>query len=129
MKIKFILSVLLFSVCQLLLTAQEFGKSIEPSYFKLTTSNGLIVAAYNVKENRIDYVYPHIFANYDSGKYVHPFVGNIALKSIERPTYTGYLKNTHVITTRYNGFAVNYFSSFTNNDKIFYIVIRGKKIR
>jgi GH15 family glucan-1,4-alpha-glucosidase len=127
MKIKFILSVLLFSVCQLLLTAQEFGKSIEPSYFKLTTSNGLIVAAYNVKENRIDYVYPHIFANYDSGKYVHPFVGNIALKSIERPTYTGYLKNTHVITTRYNGFAINYFSSFTNNDKIFYIVIRGKK--
>jgi GH15 family glucan-1,4-alpha-glucosidase len=100
---------------------------IEPSYFKLTTSNGLIVAVYNTKENRIDYAYPHIFANYDSGLYVHPFVGNITLSSTEHPTETSYLKNTHIITARYNGFTVNYFSSFTNKDKIFYVVIRGEK--
>jgi GH15 family glucan-1,4-alpha-glucosidase len=111
----------------LLLTAQESGNPIEPSYFKLTTSNGLIVAVYNSKENRIDDVYPHIFANYDSGNYVHPFVGNIALNSTERPAHTGYQKNTHVITASYNGFTVNYFSSFTNNDIIFYIVVRGEK--
>ncbi len=109
------------------LTAQEMNESIAQSYFKLTTSNGMIVAVYNSRENRIDDVYPHIFANYDSSKYVHPFVGNIALNSTERPTFTGYLKNTHVISAKYNGFTVNYFSSFTNSDKIFYIAIRGEK--
>jgi hypothetical protein len=127
MKRKFILTILLFLFCQAFLTAQESISPIEPSYFKLTTSNGLIAASYNVKENRIDNVYPHIFANYDSGKYVHPFVGNIALNSTERPAFTGYKKNTHVITVQYNEFTVNYFSSFTKNDKIFYIVVRGKK--
>ncbi len=107
--------------------AQELRNPIEPSYFKLTSSNGLIVAVYNAKENRIDDVYPHIFATYDSSKYVYPFVGNIALNSTERPAYVGYLKNTHVITAAYSGFTLNYFSSFTNNDIVFYIVARGSK--
>ena len=127
MTIKFILTILLSLFCQSSLRAQKLDKPIEPSYFKLTTSNGLIVAVYDTKENRIDYVYPHIFANYDSGLYVHPFVGNITLSSTESSTETSYLKNTHIITARYNGFTVNYFSSFTNNDKIFYVVIRGEK--
>jgi GH15 family glucan-1,4-alpha-glucosidase len=127
MKTNCILTVLLVSFFQALVTAQQFSKPVEPSYFKLTTSNGLIAGVYNAKENRIDDVYPHIFANYDSGKYVHPFVGNIVLTSAERPTYAGYFKNTHVIIVRYDGFTVNYFSSFTNNDIIFYIVVRGEK--
>jgi GH15 family glucan-1,4-alpha-glucosidase len=120
--------VILFSLfCLPLTSAQKTGLILSPSYFKLTTSNGLIVAAYNIKENRIDDVYPHIFANYDAGRYVHPFIGNIRLNTSERPAYTTYLKNTHIITTGYKGFTVNYFSSFTNSDKIFYIVIRGEK--
>jgi len=119
--------ILLLPLWPTLLKAQEQGKPIQPSYFKLTTSNGLIVAVYNTKEYRIDYAYPHIFANYDSGNYVHPFVGNITLKSTEHPIKTGYLKNTHVIFAKYNGFTVHYFSSFTNHDHIFYIVIRGEK--
>ncbi len=121
------LAFLLFLFCQSIVNAQEQGKVTESSYFKLSTSNGLIVAVYNAKENRIDYVYPHIFANYDSGNYVHPFVGNIKLKSDEQPTETSYQNNTHVITSRYDGFTVNYFASFTNHDKIFYIVVRGDK--
>ena len=127
MKIRYILAVLLSLFCQSLLSAQEAGKPLEPSYFKLTTSNGLIVAVYNAKENRIDDAYPHIFANYDSGQYVYPFVGNIRLNSTERPEKTYYLKNTHIITASYKDFTVNYFSSFTRGDIIFYIVIKGKK--
>ncbi len=107
--------------------SKETDKEPERSYFKLTTSNGLIVAVYNAKENRIDYVYPHIFTNYDSGKYVHPFVGNITLNSTEHPVKSGYLKNTHVITVMYKGFTVNYFTSFTKHDKIFYIIVRGEE--
>jgi GH15 family glucan-1,4-alpha-glucosidase len=72
-------------------------------------------------------VYPHIFANYDSGQYVSPFAGNIVLKTNEQPLRTCYLSNTHIICTEYKDFTVNYFSSFTRHDLIFYIVIRGKK--
>lgn len=107
--------------------AQNPTNPPEPSYFKLTTSNGLIVAVYNAKENRIDDVYPHIFACYDSGQYVYPFVGNIKLKSTEIPSMTCYLNNTHVITSTYKDFTINYFSSFTNSNTIFYAVIRGAR--
>ncbi len=124
---KLILTILLFLSCRFFLSAQGIARPIEPSYFKLTTSNGLIVAVYNAKENRIDNVYPHIFANCDSGLYVYPFTGNIRLNTIEQPTKTSYLQNTHVITVSYPGFTVNYFASFTQNDKIFYIVARGEK--
>jgi GH15 family glucan-1,4-alpha-glucosidase len=127
MKLNFIIAGLFVCVCHFFVAAQKQVKQLESSYFKLTTSNGLIVAVYNAKENRIDDVYPHIFANYDSGLYVYPFVGNIKLNSSEVPLKTSYNKNTHVITANYKGFTVNYFSSFTNNDIIFYAVIRGEK--
>lgn len=127
MEKKFILVILLLIFCQPSLDAQKLDEPIERSYFKLTTSNGLIVAVYDAKKNAIDYVFPHIFANYDSGLYVCPFAGNIKLSSAERPTETGYLNNTHIITARYDGFTINYFSSFTRNDKIFYVVIKGEK--
>lgn len=127
MKTKFIFAVVLSFFSLLQLNAQKTDKPIDQSYFKLTTSNGLIVAVYNERENRIDDVYPHIFANIDSAHYVYPFIGNMTLNTTERPIYTRYFKNTHVISVGYKGFMVNYFSSFTNSDKIFYIVIRGEK--
>lgn len=127
MKLKLLITIILFHSFFTLLLAQNAGKALAPSYFKLTSSNGLIVAVYNAKENRIDDVYPHIFANYDSGKYVYPFVGNIKLNCSELPVKTNYFKNTHVITAQYKDFTVNYFSSFTQNDIIFYAVIRGDK--
>lgn len=82
---------------------------------------------YNSKFNRIDYAYPHIFAHIDSVRYVYPFVGNIALNSEEVPLNTGYLQNTHVIASQYKDFTVYYTASFNNQDKVFYIVVRGDK--
>jgi len=121
------LILIVFLLTPVVVKSQDSSGNIEPSYFKLTSSNGLIVAVYNAKENRIDDVYPHIFANYDSGQYVSPFAGNIVLKTNEQPLRTCYLSNTHIICTEYKDFTVNYFSSFTRHDLIFYIVIRGKK--
>ena len=106
---------------------QEDSAVLKQSYFKLTTSNGLIVSVYNDKENKIDYVYPHIFASIDSGIHVNPFVGNIKLKYEEQPTKTSYVQNTHVISVEYNDFAIYYTASFQNHDKVFYIVARGQK--
>ncbi len=126
MKNKFILT-LLFCISFLIINAQKQEKKLVQSYFKLTSSNGLIVAVYNEKENRIDDVYPHIFANIDSSHYVYPFVGNIKLNTTELPLSTGYFKNTHVIRVTYKNFSVNYFSSFTQSNKVFYIVVRGEK--
>lgn len=110
-----------------LLTIQ--AGNIQQSYFKLTTSNGLIVSVYNTKTNRIDYVYPHIFAQIDSSHYVQPFVGNINLLGIkEQPLKVKYLENTHIIQAIYeSGISVSYFASFTRQDKVFYIVVRGTK--
>jgi len=124
---KFIIAILVSLFSQSMLYAQKLDKPPEQSYFKLTTSNGLISAVYDTKKAAIEYVYPHIFENYDSGLYVRPFVGNIVLNSTELATSICYLQNTHVITVGYDGFTVNYFSSFTNDDKIFYVVIRGEK--
>ncbi|HEX3007580.1 MAG TPA: glycoside hydrolase family 15 protein [Bacteroidales bacterium] len=121
-----ILPILIISVV-LGIQAQNVDQDVAQSYFKLTTSNGLIVGIYNSKENRIDNVYPHIFAAYDSTHYVYPFIGNIKLATREKPIRTSYLGNTHVINVQYKSFAVNYLSSFTRNDKVFYIVARGKR--
>lgn len=127
MKNIFLIVIVLFSFSQAGLRAQNPAKPIEPSFFKLTTSNGLTVAVYDTKKNEVEYVFPHIFENYDSSQFVHPFVGNIKLNTQELPSETKYLKNTHVITAKYDGFTVNYFSSFTQDNKIFYAVLRGEK--
>lgn len=127
MKKLLILVILLFIFCQPLLEAQKLDKPLVPSFFKLTTSNGLIVAVYDTKKTAVEYVFPHIFENYDSNLYVHPFVGNIKLNGAEHPIETGYLNNTHIITAKYNDYTVNYFSSFTNDDKIFYVAVKGEK--
>ena len=110
-----------------LLFAQDSKYDLKQSYFKLSTSNGLIVAVYNAGTNKIDYVYPYIFANIDSARYAYPFVGNIALNSAEKPLNTKYLQNTHVIASEYKNFTVYYLASFNNQDKVFYAIIRGKK--
>lgn len=120
-------ALMLFSLSGVLLYAQKTGDTIVPSYFNLTTSNGLIVAVYDTKKSSVEYIFPHIFTAYDSALYVLPFAGNLKLKSPELSTQTAYLENTHIITAVYNDFTVNYFSSFTNEDKVFYVVIKGEK--
>jgi hypothetical protein len=106
----------------------QHGKTaLKQSYFKLTTSNGLITAVFNEQNNCVDYVYPHIFAHIDSVRYVNPFVGNIALNSAAKPLRTNYLQNTHVIVSEYDDFTAYYMASFVNHNKVFYIVVRGDK--
>ena len=102
-------------------------QNIKQSYFKLTTSNGLITAVYNSKKETVEYVFPHIFENYDSSLFVKPFIGNIKLNTDQHPLTTEYTENTHVICAEYKRFSVYYFASFVNCNKIFYIAIKGDK--
>lgn len=120
---KKIFSILLFF---LLMT---FFSNAQPhsSYPYLTTSNGMIVAVYNSEKNRIENVFPHIFANYDSGTFVHPFIGNLQLQVDERPVSVSYWNNTHIIQCVYKKFSVYYFAPFTSGEKIFYAAIKGKR--
>lgn len=118
---------LLSFLALLALSSSRANIQPEQSYFKFTTSNGLIVAVYNEKTGGIDYVYPHIFTNTDSSHYVHPFIGNIKLKSAEKPLRTVYVKNTHVISAEFKDFTVYYTASFQQHDKVFYIAVRGPK--
>ena len=119
--------VLLSASCKSEKSSENKPFDLEQSYFKLTTSNGLIVSVFNEQRGCIDYVYPHIFAAIDSGIYVNPFVGNITLKSEEKPAKTAYVQNTHVILSEYKDFGIYYTASFENYDKVFYIVVRGAK--
>jgi hypothetical protein len=127
MRFYLLLAVILTSISYSTQKIYNDENILEQSFFKLTTSNGLIVAVYDTKKSLIEYVFPHIFSNYDSAKFVQPFVGNIKLNTSELPSATKYLNNTHIIQAQYKNYNVNYFSSFTNDDKVFYVVIRGKE--
>jgi GH15 family glucan-1,4-alpha-glucosidase len=127
MKNNFLLSLALTSLFLASACSRSKNPKIAQSLFKLTTSNGLIVAVYDAKDNMIVDAYPYIFANYDSGLYVFPFAGNIKLNSTNQPVRTYYLDNTHIINVDYKNFSVSYFSSFTRHDNVLYAVIRGKK--
>jgi GH15 family glucan-1,4-alpha-glucosidase len=103
------------------------------SFHQLVTSNGLIAAVYNEKENMIEGIYPHIFQAYDENKAVLPFIKNLKLETKEKPISVTYLKNTHVISALYKEFGVSYFTPFarkyfdaSSNHKVFYAVIKGK---
>jgi GH15 family glucan-1,4-alpha-glucosidase len=107
--------------------------SLEPppkkSFYQLVTANGLIAAVYNEKQHRIESVWPHIFQAYDSGKYVSPFISRLKLQTTQQPKRTYYLNNTHIIAVDYPDFQVRYFAPFSSGEKIFYIVLAGKKQR
>jgi GH15 family glucan-1,4-alpha-glucosidase len=124
-------SVIIVTLCYVFLFCGACTHSnetrLKQSYFKLTTSNGLIAAVFNEQNNCIDYVYPHIFAHIDSVQYVNPFVGNIKINRTDAPLHTGYLQNTHVIVSEYPDFTVYYTASFVNHNKVFFIVVRGEK--
>lgn len=104
----------------------QAARSVQ-SYFKLTTSNGQISAVYDQSTNEITAVFPHIFTFYDSAQVVKPFVGLIRLQTRFKPLKTFYNSNSHVIEVDYKPFRVFYFASFNQSNKIFYIVVRGKK--
>ncbi|HTJ13130.1 MAG TPA: hypothetical protein VL547_13940 [Dinghuibacter sp.] len=95
------------------------------SYFQLTTSNGLISAVYNTETDRVETLYPHIFAYYDSAKFVSPVAFNISFKKPMRPLSAHYLDNTHVIEVKYRDLSVYYFAPFTTHESILYAVVKG----
>lgn len=116
-----------------LYTKKEFtdelflGPAPKKSYTKLTTSNGLIAAVYDEKKHSIESAMPHIFQAYDSLHSVRPFALNIHLVSKTKPLSVGYNQHTHVITASYPDFSISYFAPFTTEEKILYVVARGKK--
>lgn len=118
------IKILAFIIC-FIATIQ--AKESTQSYFNTTTSNGSIVAVYNEKKAEVTSVFPHIFAYYDSAQSVRPFMESLCLKTRLKPWKTSYRENTHVIEVDYHTFRVFYFASFTNDNKVFYAVIRGKK--
>ena len=106
---------------------KEFNPPPGPkkSFYQLVTSNGLIAAVYNEKRENIESVRPYIFQAFDSANFVGPILKDLKVNIKSRPLKTFYKENTHVITVKYPSLEVNYFASFTNEDKVFYIDIIG----
>ena len=114
-------------VTQLLFLLLHCSVSVaQMSYPYLTTSNGLIVATFNSERGVVEGVWPHIFAAIDSGKFVHPFVGNIRPVTSEKLVSAVYRQHTHVIECTYPSFTVHYVAPFSTEEKVFYAVFRGK---
>ena len=114
-------------VTQLLFLLFHCSVSVaQMSYPYLTTSNGLIVATFNSERGVVEGVWPHIFAAIDSGKFVHPFVGNIRPVTGEKLVSAVYRQHTHVIECIYPSFTVHYVTPFSTEEKVFYAVFRGK---
>jgi len=103
----------------------NLGPGPKKSFYQLVTSNGLIAAVYNEKLHLIENVYPHIFAAYDSARKVLPFIKNLKLETDDSPFSTEYEKNSHLILVKYKNFEVRYLTSFTEDNKVFYITITG----
>lgn len=95
------------------------------SYPYLTTSNGLVVATFNSDRGVVEGVWPHIFAAIDSGRFVHPFAGNIRPVTDEKLISAVYRQHTHVIECAYPSFTVFYAAPFSTEEKVFYTVFRG----
>jgi hypothetical protein len=97
------------------------------SYYKLTTSNGLVAAVYDEQTSMIESFYPHIFSYYDSGLVVRPILSNLKSNLTSKPVATSYLRNTHVVEVKYPGLSLYYYASFLKANKCLYILARGKK--
>ena len=108
---------------------KEFNPPVGPkkSFYQLVTSNGLIEAVYDVRRAHIENISPFIFKAYDSANYVNPYFRMVSVNTNSKPLNTSYKDNTHVITVKYPEVEVNYFASFTNEDKVFYIDINGQR--
>lgn len=95
------------------------------SYYQLTTSNGLAAAVYNIQTGAIENLYPHIFSYYDSGRAVKPILSNLHPVTTAPLLDARYKNNTHVIEAAYRDFTITYYTSFTKNDKLLYVVAKG----
>ncbi len=97
------------------------------SFCQLVTSNGLIAAVYNEQRAEIEEVSPDIFQAYDSANFVKPFLRRIVVSTKSQPIKTFYKDNTHVIGVKYPGMEIDCFAPFTTEEKVFYIVMSGRR--
>ena len=110
---------------------QDYPKGSNPStepkksFYQLVTSNGIIAAVYNEKSKLLESISPYIFQAFDSANFVKPILKNLKINIKSNPLKTFYKENTHVITVKYPSIEVNYFASFTKEEKVFYINIIG----
>lgn len=102
-------------------------KGAKKSFYQLSISNGLIAAVYNERSRMVEKILPHIFKAYDENKFVQPFITNLKLETKDKPVSASYFQNTHIVNVDYKNFNVKYFASFTEDNKIFYAVISGRK--
>ncbi len=95
------------------------------TWFRLSTTNGLVAAVFDERRGYVESVRPHIFQAFDSARYVRPFV--LRVKPIVPGGLTGasYLRNTHVIQCQGEGLTVALFCPFTTGEKIFCAAITG----
>lgn len=95
------------------------------TWFRLTTTNGLVAAVFDERRGYVEAVRPHIFQAYDSARYVRPFV--LRVKPVVPGGLTGasYLRNTHVIQCQGEGLTVALFCPFTTAEKIFCTAVTG----
>ncbi len=104
----------------------NLGPAPKKSFYQLVTSNGLISAVYNQKEDLIENIFPHIFRFYDENKRVEPFIKELKLNTKNKPLTVNYLDNTNIISVKYKDFEVKFFAPFSSQKKIFYAVIEGQ---
>lgn len=115
----------------LLMAKADYDKQVadqirsKKSYYKLTTSNGLVAAVYDEQTAAIENFYPHIFSYYDSGLVVQPILSNLKSNLKEKPLSTNYSGNTHVIEVKYPSVNLYYYTSFVKANKCLYVFARG----
>lgn len=107
----------------------DYGPAPKISFHQLTTSNGLIAAVYNSRDNRVEYVLPHLFRDYDLERPVKPWLKNLRLQLNEKPVTVSYLDNTHIIHLAYRDFSVDCFAPFSREEKILYMRMEGDSRR
>jgi hypothetical protein len=114
-----------------LCTREDYHREFEsPSvpqrtWYRFSTSNGLIAAVCDERRGYVESVRPHIFQAYDSALYVRPYILRVAPLLPEPLTSTSYVLNTHVISARGNRLEVTFVAPFTTREKVFYAAITG----
>lgn len=108
--------------------ALNWGPPPKSSWKKLTTSNGMTVAVYDLEHDRVETVLPHLYRMYDEGRPVLPFVRSLSFETGEKPLEAFYVQNTHVICIRYPSVQVLLFAPFTADKRRLYVSFGGENV-
>jgi hypothetical protein len=108
-------------------TAGSSGPS--SSWRRLVTSNGSIAAVIDARRGMVEEIRPHIFQAYDSSRYVRPFLLRVTPALPGPPDEVRYLRNTHVIGTRYGDVSIDYYAPMTGTARVFHAAVSGPRSR